>query len=302
MQNFIFSIIIPHYNSPDLLMRCLDSIPVREDIQVIVVDDCSPNSDNYIEKYPQLSRPYVEYYKTSQGGSAGRARNTGLNYAKGKWLIFADADDYFYPNAFDIIDNKLDGNDYDIVYFYCDSRDGETNELIEDRVPMIKRGIDTKNWDILRYESYVPWGKIINHDVVCKNKLKFDEVEVCNDIMFATRLGYVSRKIDVIDQALYCCTWTKNSLVSAPSISRIRTRIVVAEKVNDFLSNIGMLKHRVGAIDYVLYFFPRYPISFLWAFWKCRYKDNFLQYTKIVLRRLCMAIIKKIIKCLRWKE
>ena len=34
-----FSIIIPHYNIPDLLMRCLESIPVSEDIQVIVVDD-----------------------------------------------------------------------------------------------------------------------------------------------------------------------------------------------------------------------------------------------------------------------
>lgn len=299
---YSYTVIIPHKNSPKFLQRLLDSIPRRDDLQIIVVDDNSDPEKVDYNNFPSLNDTHVELYfdKTSKG--AGHARNVGLEHAKGKWLVFADADDYFYPNAFDIIDNKLDGNDYDIVYFYCDSRDGETNELIKDRVPMIKRGIDTKNWDILRYESYVPWGKIINHDVVCKNKLKFDEVEVCNDIMFATRLGYVSRKIDVIDQALYCCTWTKNSLVSAPSISRIRTRIVVTEKVNDFLSNIGMLKHRVEAIDYVLYFFPQYPISFLWAFWKCRYKDNFLQYTKIVLKRLCKTIINKIIKCLRWKE
>ena len=38
-----FSIIIPHYDIPDLLMRCLKSIPVSEDIQVIVVDDNSPD-------------------------------------------------------------------------------------------------------------------------------------------------------------------------------------------------------------------------------------------------------------------
>ena len=40
-----FSIIIPHKEIPDLLMRCLKSIPVSEDIQVIVVDDNSADAD-----------------------------------------------------------------------------------------------------------------------------------------------------------------------------------------------------------------------------------------------------------------
>ena len=41
----LFSIIIPHKEIPDLLMRCLKSIPVSEDIQVIVVDDNSSEAD-----------------------------------------------------------------------------------------------------------------------------------------------------------------------------------------------------------------------------------------------------------------
>lgn len=39
-----YSIIIPHYNIPELLQRCLDSIPERDDVQVIVVDDNSDSS------------------------------------------------------------------------------------------------------------------------------------------------------------------------------------------------------------------------------------------------------------------
>lgn len=54
-------------------MRCLESIPVRKDIQVIVIDDCSPGASEYLLKYPQLSRPYLEYYSTPIEGSAGRA-------------------------------------------------------------------------------------------------------------------------------------------------------------------------------------------------------------------------------------
>ena len=57
-----YSIIIPHYDIPDLLIRCLHSIPVRPDVQVIVVDDCSPEADKYLDKYPELSRPYLEFY------------------------------------------------------------------------------------------------------------------------------------------------------------------------------------------------------------------------------------------------
>ncbi|MBQ5474281.1 MAG: glycosyltransferase, partial [Lachnospiraceae bacterium] len=58
-MNPLFSIIIPHYNIPDLLMRCLKSIPVSEDIQVIVVDDNSTDADTYLERFPELSRPYL---------------------------------------------------------------------------------------------------------------------------------------------------------------------------------------------------------------------------------------------------
>lgn len=47
-----YSIIIPHYGIPELLGRCLRSIPERDDIQVIVVDDNSPDADTYMERVP----------------------------------------------------------------------------------------------------------------------------------------------------------------------------------------------------------------------------------------------------------
>lgn len=94
MSGILISVIIPHYKTPDLLMRCLATIPVRADVQVIVVDDCSPDAARYLTDYPELSRPYLEFYSTPQGGSASRARNLGLDYARGVWICFVDADDY----------------------------------------------------------------------------------------------------------------------------------------------------------------------------------------------------------------
>ena len=116
----LFSIIIPHYDIPDLLMRCLKSIPVSKEIQVIVVDDNSPEADTYLEKYPELSRPYLEFIRTTKGGGAGYARNIGLEHAKGEWLLFADADDFFVEDMYDIISSNTDSK-ADVIYFKKES-------------------------------------------------------------------------------------------------------------------------------------------------------------------------------------
>lgn len=55
-----YSIIIPHKNIPNLLQRCLDSIPNREDVQIIVVDDNSDPNIVDFDKFPGLNRSNVE--------------------------------------------------------------------------------------------------------------------------------------------------------------------------------------------------------------------------------------------------
>ena len=110
---FNYSFIIPHKNCPGLLQRCVDSIPERNDIQIIVVDD---NSDP--DKKPSIERKDVKVIlldaEHSQG--AGRARNIGLKYAIGKWLLFADADDFYTSEMLSVLD-KYSSTDIDVLYF-----------------------------------------------------------------------------------------------------------------------------------------------------------------------------------------
>ena len=91
----IFSVIIPHYNIPKLLQRCLDSIPDIPDIQVIVVDDNSSVEKVDFDNFPGKGRKYTTAIFDKAGGGAGHARNIGLKHAEGKWLVFADSDDFF---------------------------------------------------------------------------------------------------------------------------------------------------------------------------------------------------------------
>lgn len=212
-----FSIIIPHKDIPNLLMRCLKSIPVSEDVQVIVVDDNSPDADTYLETYPELSRPYLEFIRTTKGGGAGYARNVGLDHAKGKWLLFADADDFFVDNAFDMI-RSYENCDADVVYFkkksvYSDDlnrlsrRNKEINVLVDG---YIKAGNETE----LRVRYWVPWGKLIRKELVDNNNFRFDEVKYSNDQYFGICVGLAAPKITADERVLYVVTTREGSLIS----------------------------------------------------------------------------------------
>ena len=78
-----FSIIIPHKDIQDLLQRCLDSIPLREDVEVIVVDDNSDPRKVDFEHFPRWKGKHYQYFQTKEGKGAGYARNVGLDHAQG---------------------------------------------------------------------------------------------------------------------------------------------------------------------------------------------------------------------------
>ena len=101
---YTYTIIIPHKNIPLLLQRCLDSIPLRQDIQVVIVDDNSSPAVVDFDNFPGSERKDTEIIHTSESKGAGYARNCGLAAAKGRWLLFADADDFFLPGFLDVLD------------------------------------------------------------------------------------------------------------------------------------------------------------------------------------------------------
>src|SRR5690625_3704094 len=115
----LYSIIIPHYNDIVRLQRLLNSIPLkRQDIEVLVIDDCSPEQ-HALERLKE-SMPQVKWYTTDKNSGAGRARNIGLQHATGEYLLFADSDDEFIENAFESVDAAVE-NKPDLCYFLAEA-------------------------------------------------------------------------------------------------------------------------------------------------------------------------------------
>ena len=212
-----FSIIIPHKDIPDLLMRCLRSIPVSEDIQVIVVDDNSVGADTYLERYSELSRPYLEFVRTTKGGGAGYARNVGLEHAKGKWILFADADDFFVDDMSEIIYSLVD-SEADVIYFKNKAVLSDNISIRANRSSYLNVRIDQyladgDEWPV-RFKTYVPWCKLIKRNLIVKNDIRFDELMYSNDVYFSLLTGYYSKIIEVVTRVLYVVTARSNSLAA----------------------------------------------------------------------------------------
>ena len=101
------SVIIPVYNAADTLERCLDSILAQSfgDFQVIIVDDAS--TDGSLELAQRWVKQDARFVVIPAAhGGAGAARNAGLPFATGEYVVYMDADDYWVQE--DLLQNLVD--------------------------------------------------------------------------------------------------------------------------------------------------------------------------------------------------
>lgn len=109
------SIYIPCYNDGEYLLRTLNSIPVRDDIEVILVDDGSTdNSLQIMREFKSQSKLKVRIIACDENQGISYANNIGIDSCKGEYFYLIDADDYLYTEEFEKALNELDGTD--IVY------------------------------------------------------------------------------------------------------------------------------------------------------------------------------------------
>ena len=238
MQEINFSFIIPHMNTPLLLERCIKSIPARNDVEIIVIDDAS--DDSFVNKgnFPGIRNPLVKVHFGKVNRGAGASRNLGLELASGKWVIFADADDYFNYCLDECLDYYMNSNS-DMVFFKANSVDTVTytnsyRSLQLNRfVDLYKRNPE-KGSNLLRFRFGEPWARMIKKSVVKRNNIKFDETIIHNDTMFSLLVGYYSKGIEVDDRAVYCFTTRQNSISFSTNNDKRLARIWVFARVEIF--------------------------------------------------------------------
>jgi CDP-glycerol glycerophosphotransferase (TagB/SpsB family)/glycosyltransferase involved in cell wall biosynthesis len=115
-----FSVIVPVFKVQGFLRECLDSVLDQSytDIEVIAVDDCSPDGCGAILDEYAAREPRLRVLHLPQNVGLGRARNAGMPYATGDFLFFLDSDDTLTPGALRAMADRLDETaDPDVLVF-----------------------------------------------------------------------------------------------------------------------------------------------------------------------------------------
>lgn len=197
MNSYNYSFIIPHRNSLELLKRCVSSIPKRNDVQIIIVDD---NSDEELKPIIQGDNMVIRYLNEREAKRAGHARNIGINIASGKWLLFADADDYYSENLLNVLDKYKDLS-IDVLYFnyYRIYANGNcvSNSALKDNPS------NNENMDVIKYKLKMPWNKMVRRKFIIDNRIHFEEVINGNDMFFSFQVGYWSENVEFVNTPLY---------------------------------------------------------------------------------------------------
>lgn len=192
----LLSIVIPAYKTEDYLEECLDSILIsdRYDLEVLVVDDGSPDSCTAIVNRYMESDSRVRLYHQSNSGPSV-ARNNGLHTVEGEYVYFMDSDDKLTSGGLEAILNEIVGSSPDIVFFEYELIDDSGRFICHDPLaslfPMADHPIDAKTVLGLLAENKLrdyPWRYVARRSLYMNNSVEFPEDCYFEDLATTYRL------------------------------------------------------------------------------------------------------------------
>jgi len=189
MKSSAISIIVPVYNVEKYLRRCLDSILLQTftDWECILVDDGSnDNSGSICDEYAAKDFRFKVFH-TSNGGPS-KARNIGLQKARGYWISFIDSDDWIKDTFLQNLIEHSTG--VDIVFTSC-------TVVYKDEM-LVPQTLDGSYSGDDYYSAIAElikknmvgytWMKLYKKDIIDKNQLRFDEsITYMEDFLFTSQ-------------------------------------------------------------------------------------------------------------------
>lgn len=242
------SIIVPVFNSENLLMNCLDSIKNQtvHNIEIICVDDGSTDSSlEILKNYEKQDNRFKIFHQKNFG--AGTARNNGIKYSTGEYILFVDSDDFIEKDAceklyalakdfdcdlilFDAVRHLGDNESIDLIHF------SKNNILNYNNLSFEKNFIKNKVFD--GYYGVI-WNKFYKSSFIKENNIIFPKYKLYNDVEFHVKSMILAKNISYLPEILYHYNRIgQDSLQTSFSTSKnIFVFFNVLNDIDDFLKN-----------------------------------------------------------------
>ena len=171
------SVIIPVYNAEKTLKKCIESVlrQKNDEIEIVIINDGSKDSsDEIIQQYKENNPKMISYYKKKNTGIAD-TRNYGIKKAKGKYIMFLDADDYLDLHLYGRINRYIE-KDIDLIKFKLQRVDEKGNITEKINGPTFENKTGEQGFKLLYCTDVLldsPCVYAIKKEIFTKNKLEF---------------------------------------------------------------------------------------------------------------------------------
>jgi len=206
------SVIIPIYNAYDYLRPALDSVIYQtlREIEIICIDDGSTDSSLEILKEYQKTDERVRIVTEANAGP-GLARNNGLGRARGEYIAFLDADDFYEPNFLELLYEKAAAENLDIaiasydIYnskraIFSKADEGDHIEIFDDGQIASKSSHPDH---ILASTTGSAWNKIFRRSFIIDKEIRFlPDVKVYEDVYFTVTALSLAERVARVPEIL----------------------------------------------------------------------------------------------------
>ncbi len=218
-----FSVIIAAYNIQEYIERAILSVENQtfKNIEIIVVDDCS--TDDTEKEILRLCSKYrnIIYLRHNENKKIGATRNTGLNVAKGEYIVFLDGDDYLATdNVLEKIDKVIGKDETDIIYLGFEI-EGNREELV---IPTEDTCTKTYKSSVDKYPN--AWSKCWRRKFLEESDIKFPEYRQYEDVLFVYNCVMKSKSYKIADFVVHkYISGRPNSITTQISIKNVEDTI-----------------------------------------------------------------------------
>ena len=199
-MNYKVSIIIPIYNVEKYLNKCISSIANQtyKNLEILLVNDGSPDRcpemcDGWTKNDDRIKVIHKE------NGGPSDARNAGLEYANGEYLLFVDSDDYIELDLVEKVLYSVNGHDFVLFGYFIENLD-ENDCLIS------KKPCDFNRENLLSMLSVVGyiWNKMYKRSFITKKQIHFQKgVSLLEDVLFNEKAFAEAESIGYLNEPLY---------------------------------------------------------------------------------------------------
>jgi glycosyltransferase involved in cell wall biosynthesis len=271
------SVIIPVFGVERFISRCLDSVfsinLPQDEYEVLCIDDCSQDSSvKIIERY-QSTHPNLMLLRHSENKRQGGARNTGIRFAKGKYIIFVDADDCIPPYDLVGLLDYMEDNGMELVLGAADiiSENGETTRwgnAPHDESPIMTGPSLFTDGYIHKIAYGVVWLGVYLSELARRTR-PFVENVPYEDTDWTLQCAYFARRVQFKPVVLYNYIQNPVSTTRHPSMNTVINRVKQGLRIWAWGQTVTENREAVilAVKDYCVY-----NLQILLSLWK--YRNN----------------------------